>query len=33
MADNPTSHPQPPMQTRPIEPPGHTSETPGAAPC
>ncbi len=28
MADDPTSHPQPPMQTHPIEPPGHTSEMP-----
>ncbi len=26
MADDPTSHPQPPMDTHPIEPPGHTSE-------
>ncbi len=29
MADDPTSkHPQPPMQSRPIEPPGHTGEMP-----
>ena len=28
MTDDPTSHPQPPMQTRPIEPPGRTSEMP-----
>ncbi len=28
MADDPTSHPQPPMDTHPIDPPGHTSEMP-----
>lgn len=28
MTDDPTSYPQPPMQTRPIEPPGKTSEMP-----